>query len=348
MQAINKELLKSYSSPSVYRSLSEIVITLSLMVLAYVGLYSYLTQYPLAVFLLSFPAGLLLVRVFILQHDAGHGTLFSNTKYNNMVGLLCSLFTLTPYYFWRHAHAIHHRNSSNIDQRGIGDIDFKTITEYKSLGKWQKLKYFIMRHPIFLIGFSGIIYFLIQNRYFNYDKSFRTLFNKRSVRSIYITNIVCLMLYSLLFYYLNLKFFLIVLLPIFWASSSIGIYLFYVQHNFENVYFGPSEELTSETVSQGSSFLNLPGILRWMTGNIGYHHIHHLCPRIPFYHLKKLHKKLYHSAQTPKKLIEYSFIDSLQLLKLKLYDEKNKKMISWKEYAEKYCQPSQKLHIFKN
>lgn len=333
MDKTSQQLIRTYSDPSSYRSICEIFITLSLMVLAYTGLYVYAPRHPLLVLLLSFLAGLLLVRVFIIQHDAGHGTLFRNNKWNHVVGLICSLFTLTPYFFWRQAHAIHHKHSSNIDKRGIGDIDFKTLHEYKTLSKWQKIIYIFLRDPIFLIGFGGFIYFLIQNRYFNYDVRFRSLFSKTSIKSIYITNIVCLLIYSSVLYCTGWLFFLIVLLPIFWVSSSVGIYLFYVQHNFDTVYFAPLNELTSETAVKGSSFLNLPSILRWFTGNIGYHHIHHLCSKIPFYHLKKVHENLYKSSCTSV-IAEYSLLDSLRLLKLKLYDEENKKMIGWKEYAE--------------
>jgi omega-6 fatty acid desaturase (delta-12 desaturase) len=326
------QIVKLYLKPSMVRSISEIVITLSLMMAAYIGLYICVHYSVGLTLLLSIPAGLLLVRVFIIQHDAGHGTFFANPKWNHAIGLFCSLFTLTPYFFWRKAHAIHHKNSSDLSKRGVGDIDFKTIAEYESLSKWQKVKYRLMRNPIILIGIGGPVYFLLQNRYFNYDRQFRTQFNPASIQNIYLTNIACLILYALVIYFLGTLFFLCAVVPVFWISSSVGVYLFYIQHNFDGVYYAYEPELDRSAVFRGSSFLNLPAVLRWVTGSIGYHHMHHFCPKIPFYNLKVSYEKLCHSFSIEDIVAKYSFLSSLRLFSLHLYDEKQKRMIGWKEY----------------
>ncbi len=326
------QLVKPYSIPSLSKSVREVALTLGLIVLAYFGLYLS-TRYSLwLTAALSIPVGLLLVRVFIIQHDAGHNTLFANPKLNHAIGLFCSLFTVTPYFFWRKAHAIHHKNSSDIGKRGVGDIDIKTIAEYESLTGWEKLQYRLMRHPLILILIGGPLYFLFQNRYFNYRDEFRAQFDIASIRNIYATNIACLIFYGLIGSVTGLSFLLCGVLPAIWVSSSAGIYLFYVQHNFDDVLYVEEHELDKSSAFQGSSFLHLPAVLRWFTGCIGYHHMHHFCPRIPFYNLKASYEKLCHSFSMEEIVSKYSLLSSLRLLTLRLYDEKRRRMIGWKEY----------------
>ena len=280
--------------------------------------------------LLSFPAAGFTVRLFIIQHDCGHGSFFSSMRTNDLCGLFCSIFTLTPYYYWRKKHAIHHASAGNLEQRGIGDIYTMTVNEYMQLSRWGKLKYRLYRNPLILFIFSPAILFLIVYRF--PSPRLKTLRNYRS--SVYITDIAIALLTGVLIWLVGLKAFLLIQLPITIVTSSTGAWLFFVQHQFEDTYWADKEDWNyAYAALAGSSYYKLPGILQWFTGNIGFHHIHHLSPRIPNYMLEKCHKENPDFQKAAKVL---TFRTSFKSILLSLWDEKQKKLVSFRQMKQLY------------
>lgn len=273
--------------------------------------------------LLALPASGLLARIFIIQHDCGHGSFFKSKKANNWTGMLCSMITLTPYHYWRKSHAIHHAAAGKLEHRGIGDIYTMTVREYLDKSKWGRFKYRLYRNPFLLFFVIPTFLFLIAYRFPNYmQKELKPVY-----ASTYYTTIVLALIVGGVIWLVGLQNFLLVQLPITIFSSSLGAWLFYVQHQFEDTYWSNSAEWDyTEAALSGSSYYKLPKILQWFTGNIGFHHIHHLSPRIPNYRLEKCHNEN-PSLQTNAILTLRS---SLKSIFLTLWDERNKKLVSFR------------------
>ncbi len=281
-------------------------------------------SYWLAI-LLAFPAAGFSIRLFIIQHDCGHGSFFKSKRANDLCGLFCSIFTFTPYHYWRKKHAIHHKSAGNLQHRGIGDIYTMTVNEYFRQSRWGKLKYRLYRNPLILFIVFPTILFLIVYR-FPSPKD-RHLRNYQF--SVYMTSLVIGLLIGMLIWLVGLKSFLLVQLPISIITSSTGAWLFFVQHQFEDTYWADDENWDfSLAALQGSSYYKLPKILQWFTGNIGFHHIHHLSPRIPNYLLEKCQKENPELQQTAKVL---TLRTSLKGMLLSLWDENQKKLVSFRQ-----------------
>ena len=281
-------------------------------------------------FILIVPLSFLFVRLFVLQHDLSHGNLFTKKKYNDWVGIFIGIVLLTPYYYWRKAHIIHHVSGGNLDRRPwVGDIEVLSVREYKAHSKWKKLLYRLYRNSLVMFFLGSLYVFLIDQRFFHPRKGL----GKKERRSVIVTNIGIVILYGSLIALAGIKFFLIAILLPQWLSGAFGIYLFYVQHNFKNRYFVSSKEWNlPDSALKGSTFYDLPQPLKWLTANIGYHHVHTLVPRIPFYRLPKCHEEneYFHSAP------RFGLKNMLELTSLKLYDEERGEMITWKEYKANY------------
>lgn len=285
--------------------------------LAYQSLsVSYLLTLGLAVI----GAGLL-TRIFIIFHDCCHNSFFKNRKANKMLGTITGILTLFPYSQWQHSHSVHHATSGNLDKRGTGDIWVLTVDEYLAAPLSQKIAYRIYRNPFVMLGIGPIWEFLIKNR-----------FNRKGARltervNLYITNISLVGIIAFLCYTLGWQSFLLVQGPIFLISGSMGVWLFYVQHTFEDSYFEEDEDWEYvKAAVEGSSFYKLPKILQWFTGNIGFHHVHHLSPRVPNYKLEAAHK----NTEPLKNVPTITLKTSLQSLKFRLWDEQNNKFVSFK------------------
>jgi acyl-lipid omega-6 desaturase (Delta-12 desaturase) len=274
--------------------------------------------------LLAFPATGFMVRMFIIQHDCGHGSFFESRKANDLVGMLCSIFTLTPYHYWRTSHAIHHAGAGKLEARGIGDIHTKTVTEYLELSGWGRFKYRLYRNPFILFVFVPTILFLVLYRFPNYKHKELLKFQK----SVYLTSLIIASLMGILIWLIGIKDFLLIQLPITVITSSTGAWLFFVQHQFEDTYWAKRENWDFEKAAlEGSSYYKLPKILQWFTGNIGFHHIHHLSPKIPNYLLEKCQKEniIFQKART------LTLRTSLKSMFLTLWDENQKKLISFRQ-----------------
>jgi omega-6 fatty acid desaturase (delta-12 desaturase) len=274
-------------------------------------------------FLLAFPATGFVVRIFIIQHDCGHGSFFKSQKANDLIGMFCSLLTLTPYHYWRTTHSIHHAGVGKLEARGIGDVHTKTVAEYLALSRWGRFKYRFYRNPLILFVIVPTVLFLILYRFPNYKHKKLVKFQK----SIYTTSLIIASLMGALIWLIGIKDFLLIQLPITIITSSTGAWLFFVQHQFEDTYWENKEDWDFATAAlEGSSYYKLPKVLQWFTGNIGFHHIHHLSPKIPNYLLEKCQKEnpMFQKART------LTLRSSLHSIFLTLWDEKQKKLISFR------------------
>jgi acyl-lipid omega-6 desaturase (Delta-12 desaturase) len=284
--------------------------------LAYQSLtISYFLTLGLAVFAAGF-----LVRMFIIFHDCCHHSFFKSRRANKILGTVTGILTLFPYSQWQHDHSVHHATSSNLDKRGTGDMWVLTVDEYLAASFRERVAYRIYRNPLVMFGLGPIYVFLIKNR-----------FNRKGARSkermnTYITNISIVALAGLCCWALGWEAFLLVQGPIFLISGSVGIWLFYVQHTFEDSYFEEDKEWEYvKAAVEGSSFYKLPKLLQWLTGNIGYHHVHHLSPRVPNYKLEEVHKNTSPLQNVP----TITLATSLSSLKFRLWDEQNKKFVGY-------------------
>ncbi len=280
----------------------------TLWALSYVSLhFSYALTIPLVIATAAF-----MVRTFILQHDCGHASFFRSRRANDILGSLLGVLTFVPYQQWKVTHAIHHATSGNLDRRGIGDLWLMTVEEYVHASPWKRLRYRLYRHPLIMFGLGPTYTFLLEYRW-----------NRRKAPPAErwhtnMTNIGLLGFYALLVWLVGWQAVLLVQVPIFLISSTLGVWLFYVQHQFERSYFEGNEQWDFiDAAVEGSSYYKLPRILQWLTGNIGFHHIHHLSTKIPNYLLEKAHEGI-PALQTVTTL---TLGTSLRSLRYRLWDE---------------------------
>jgi omega-6 fatty acid desaturase (delta-12 desaturase) len=278
-------------------------------------------SYFLTLFLSVFAAGFM-VRLFIIFHDCGHGSFFKSTKLSDVVGIILGILTFTPYYKWHRAHKIHHATVGNLDKRGTGDVWVLTVDEFNTIKRWKRRFYRVYRNPLIMFMIGSPLIFLGLNRLTN-----RHL-NKKEKLNVYFTNFVLLLMLVLMHFTIGIKAYLMIQLPVIFIGSVMGVWLFYVQHQFEGVHWYRQDEWDYKTVAlQGSSFYKLPKILQWFSGNIGFHHIHHLSPKIPNYKLAKCHKEnTLFSEISP-----ITLWTSIRTMKLRLWNERSGKLISFRE-----------------
>jgi len=307
---------------SVRQLFNTLVPLLALCVAAYASLsVSYWLAFPIAVVAAGF-----MVRTFILFHDCCHQSFFKSRRANDILGTILGVITFVPYQQWKNAHAIHHSTSGNLDKRGVGDLWIMTADEYVAAPIWLRLYYRIYRNPLVMFGIGPIAVFLIQYR-FN-----RKGAKRKERMNNYLTNVLLVGLYALLVWAIGWQAVLMIQGPIFFISGSLGIWLFYVQHTFEDSYFENEDEWSYvKAAVEGSSFYKLPKVLQWMTGNIGFHHVHHLSPKVPNYQLEKAH-----DASIPlQKATTITIGHSLKSLRFRLWDEHKKTFIGFKD-LERY------------
>ena len=282
-------LIKPYTKPSVARSLRQVADTLLPLLALFYLAHKALSVSLLLALALDFVAALFLVRLFILQHDAGHGSFFPKKWMNDLLGFFAGVLTLVPYHHWQLSHARHHATSGNLDKRGVGDIYTMTLEEYLKATPGERLRYRLYRNP-FVMFFLGPIYvFMLSYRLpLGYGSE------KPSVRnSVALTNLFLVLLWTGIYLGFGLKTLLLVYLPIQYFAGMVGIFLFYVQHQFEDAYWEHDPRWEHlKAAMEGSTYLKLPRVLQWLTGNIGFHHIHHLAPKIPNYLLPEVQEKV--------------------------------------------------------
>ena len=304
-----------------YRQLATTLIPLALLI---AGMFMTVRTNYLITLLLAIPAGGLLVRVFIIQHDCGHGSFFPNRSVNDFVGRLMSVLTMAPYGLWKREHALHHATSGNLEKRGVGDIDTMTVAEYMSLPLLGKLRYRLYRNPLFLFGIGVPLYFVFIQR----SPWLHGLAARDAWKSVMGLNLGLAAFYSPFVYFFGFWDTLFVVWPMVHLASAAGGWLFFVQHQFEETRWDHAGEWDFQVAALlGSSFYDLPKVLNWFTGNIGLHHIHHLNSMIPNYRLQDC----LNASPELKKLNHLTLWESFKCSRLKLWDEAERRLIGFNE-----------------
>ena len=277
--------------------------------------------------LLSIPAGALIIRFFALQHDCGHGSLFSSRRVNETVGRLISVLTFTPYDHWRRSHALHHQLSGNLDKRGFGDIETMTVDEYTSKTFWGRMRYRMYRHPLVVLVIGPPLFFLVLQRL----AMGSNMPMRDSLRGILGHDLVLFLVYGAITYFAGWQIALTVLLPIYLVATWIGGWLFFVQHQFEEAHWEGADEWDMKIAAlKGSSYLVMPKFMNWFSCNIGIHHIHHLCSKIPNYRLREcLDGNVELQTVSPK----LSLWEGIKCARLALWDETSRRLISFREFS---------------
>jgi omega-6 fatty acid desaturase (delta-12 desaturase) len=318
------QTLRRYQSVDSSRAAIELLITAVPFSLIWISmLIAIRAGQPWLYVLLVVPESGLLVRLFMIQHDCGHGAFFRSKSRNDWIGRGISVLTLAPYDLWRRSHAIHHATSGNLDRRGIGDIDTITLAEYRARGWWGRMRYRVYRNPVVLFGLGPAYYFMLQNRLpIGFMRN-----GWRPWMSAMGTNLAIALLCGLAIYVVGFRIFALIQIPIWILASTIGVWLFYVQHQFENTRWARKDDWDMrEAALHGSSHYDLPAVLRWFTANIGMHHVHHLSGRIPYYRLPEVLR----DYPELKDVSRLTFLKSLQSVFLTLWDEDAQRLISFK------------------
>jgi omega-6 fatty acid desaturase (delta-12 desaturase) len=315
-----KEVVAKYQEPSVWRSTWQIVNSVVPYAVLWYLMYrslsvSYWLTVPLAILASGF-----LVRIFIIFHDCGHGSFFKTRKANDVWGIITGVLTFTPYYLWRWEHAVHHASSGDLDRRGVGDVWTLTVREYLESSRWKRFAYRLARNPIVLFVLAPMYLFLIHQRFPTNGTA------ARERRSVHWTNLAILGVTVAMSAVFGWRAYLIIQFSVVVMAGSGGVWLFYVQHQFEGVYWKRGEEWDYVAAAlEGSSFYKLPKLLQWFSGNIGFHHIHHLSPRIPNYNLERCHKSepLFNTVPA------VTLFSSFKSFTFRLWDEQRCKLVGY-------------------
>jgi len=316
-----KEIVKRYQQPSTSRAVWQMVNTLGPLALLWYLMYLSLPASWWLVIPLAILAGAFLVRIFIIFHDCGHGSFFKSRVANDIVGFITGMLTFTPFYQWRWDHAVHHATSGHLDKRGTGDLWTLTVEEYLASSRWRRFSYRLVRNPFLLFVIAPVFVFLVKQRFPSPGA------NKRERESVHWMNLALLGMAVGLSAIFGIVPYLIIQVTALTVAATLGFWLFYIQHQFEGVYWEREEQWDYTAAAlKGSSFYKLPRILQWFSGNIGYHHIHHLSARIPNYNLERCHKAhLMFQGVKP-----ITLFASLKTLKLRLWDEQGKKLVGYR------------------
>lgn len=323
------KMLKSYQIPDTKKAMFHTVVTFLLFLSVWVIQYLLFDQYIWASLLIGVFNGLALGRIFIIQHDCGHKSFTKSQKLNDIIGTICSFCTVIPYKYWAKSHDFHHAHNGQLETSDIGDVECLTTEQYAALDVKKKIRYRIYRNPFYLFTLGGFMYVTVFNRF----AFLKTDYFEKVKNNVTINNILFLLVYVAMALILDWqKFFGVQLINLFFFGTY-ALWFFYIQHQYADIY-KQSKENWSYLLSaiRGSTYYNIPKFFHWMTGNIGFHHIHHLCPSIPFYNLPKC------SRENPifqKYAISLSFTESIKCVYANLWDEEEQKMISFKEYKMK-------------
>jgi acyl-lipid omega-6 desaturase (Delta-12 desaturase) len=314
--------LKKFEKPSVPKVILQLFDTLvpylALLVLMYLTMFWGLPY--IITFLLAFPAGALLVRLFIFFHDCGHGSYVASPLWQKILGYFLGIFTFSCFSSWRYSHGTHHSTSGNLDRRGIGDVWTMTLAEYEACTPFRRLQYRLFRNPLIMFGLGPFLSFLVMQRIPSRGK--------KGFMSVMMVNAVIAGIVIAVAFTIGIKAYLLIQMPILALGGAAGVWLFYVQHQFDPSYWARTKDWGSMSAAmQGSSYYKLPKVLQWISGNIGFHHLHHLRPRIPNYNLEAAVKAT-PQLQLPDPLL---FLPSLKSVRLKLWDEKNKVLLTFRE-----------------
>jgi omega-6 fatty acid desaturase (delta-12 desaturase) len=315
-----RDALAPYAKPNIGRSVLDIATSVvPYLALSYL-MYLTLSVSYLLVLVIAVPASGFLLRTYILFHDCTHGSFLPSKRANAWLGTVLGLIVFSPFQSWRHNHAVHHATSGDLDRRGVGDVPTLTVAEYNAMPWKKRLGYRLFRNPLVMFGIGPIWAMIVAPRFV--PSSARP----RIKRSIIATNVALVVIVGGLCWLIGWQAFLLVQLPTAWLAGSAGVFLFFVQHQFEDAYWESSDEWSyADAALQGSSYLKLPRVLQFFTGNIGVHHVHHLSARIPNYNLQRAHdaNPIFHEVPT------LSLWDGIRTVRLKLWDEDRGRLVTW-------------------
>jgi acyl-lipid omega-6 desaturase (Delta-12 desaturase) len=326
MKELN-QILAPYQKADTAHALRQLANTLiPYLALWYLMIRSLSISYALTL-ALAVVSGLFMVRLFIFFHDCGHNSFLPSKRANKIAGFWLGVLVLTPGEQWWHSHAIHHATSGNLDKRGIGDVTTLTQEEFLT-AKWPKrLGYKFFRHPLVMFGLGPLFMFLLANRLP------LPIFGKKETWSVVWTNLALLALGTIMSLLIGLKAYLMIQIPVMYIAGAVGIWLFYIQHQFDEDYWERDPEWNYvASALLGASFYRLPGVLQWFSGNIGYHHIHHLSPRVPNYFLDQAHDS---SPLIQKWARRIDFGEGYRAVRLKVWDEPIRRMRGYPKVEER-------------
>jgi acyl-lipid omega-6 desaturase (Delta-12 desaturase) len=320
--SLGRAAVDKYARPRLARSLEDLATSvvpyLGLSVLMYFALdVSYLLTLALAV-----PAAGFLVRTYIVFHDCGHGSFMGSRRANTWIGTFCGLLVFTPFHSWRHEHAVHHATAGDLDRRGVGDVMTLTVAEYRAMPWLGRLKYRLFRNPLVMFGLGPLYAMILSPRWPS------STARKRIRRNVIATDIALAGLIAGLCLLIGWRDYLLIQVPTVWLAGATGVWLFYVQHQFEDTYWQTSDSWAyADAALRGSSYLRLPKVLQFFTGNIGLHHVHHLSTRIPNYNLQRAHDEnaIFRNVPT------LSLWDGLRAVRLKLWDEDRERLVTFSQ-----------------
>ena len=316
--------LAAYREPSSARSVFELLITVVPFVLLWALMWVALDAGYWIGLALAVPAAGFLIRLFMIQHDCGHGSFFRHRSMNDWTGRVIGVLTLTPYEYWRRSHALHHASSGNLDRRGIGDIDTLTVREYLALPRWRQMLYRMYRHPLVMFGVGPVYLFVLRHRL---PMGLMSSGWQPWVSAM-ATNAALAILVAAMIWIAGASLFLLVQLPITLLAASVGVWLFYVQHQFEDTFWEHNDGWTFQQAAlHGSSHYDLPAVLRWFTANIGVHHVHHLSNRIPYYRLPEVLRDHPQLAAVGR----LTLLQSFGCVRMVLWDENRRRLTSFRE-----------------
>ena len=320
-----KAIVAEYTQASTPRAIWQLINTLVPYAVGWYLLYLSLSVSYWLTLLIAAIMGGLVVRLFIIFHDCGHGSFFPSKRANDIVGFITGVITFTPYAHWRWEHALHHQTSGDLDRRGTGDIWTLTVQEYIESSRWRRFAYRLARNPVVLFVLAPMGLFLLYQRVPNKKAP------ERERRSVWLTTFSIIAVGAIMSYFLGFWTYFCLQLLIVGISGAAGVWMFYVQHQFEDVYWERRDEWDYTAAAiEGSSFYKLPKVLQWFTGNIGFHHIHHLSSRIPNYNLERCH----HSNPLFSEVKPITMLTSLRSMSLRLWDEQQKKLVGYKRLRE--------------
>jgi omega-6 fatty acid desaturase (delta-12 desaturase) len=318
------KLIAPFRHPQDSRSLFELAVTAAPFVLLWGLTWTLLGAGYVLGILLAIPAGGFLLRLFLIQHDCGHGAFFRRQWSNDWIGRILGVLTFTPYDYWRRSHAVHHATTGNLDARGVGDVDTLTVAEFQALSFGGRFRYRVYRHPLVLFGFGPAYLFLLRHRL----PVGMMRGGWQPWLSVMGTNVSIAAIAGTLIWAMGFKLFLLIHLPITLVAASLGVWFFYVQHQFERTHWDAKEEWSFHSAAlHGSSHYDLPGVLRWLTANIGVHHVHHLASRVPFYRLQEVLREVPVLAQVSRVTLR----DSIGAVRLVLWDERKRRLVTFAE-----------------
>jgi omega-6 fatty acid desaturase (delta-12 desaturase) len=315
-------LLEPFSKANVKTATRQVLVALIFYVTGWVAMYYSLHISYFLTMLLAVPTAGFLMRIFIIFHDCGHGSFFPSTRLNRRIGFWMGVLVFTPGEDWWRAHAIHHATSGNLDRRGVGDVTTLTVDEYQKLSPEGRLGYRLFRHPLIMFGLGPIWMFLIRHRWPSSSSG------RKETMSVVWCNLAIITIAAGLSLLMGFSNYVLIQLPILWIGGMVGIWMFYIQHQFESVYWAHDKEWNFlASAFLGASCYRLPKVFQWFSGNIGFHHIHHLNPRVPNYQLDQS----YYSMEALRQAPTFNFRQSLHCIRLALIDEKIGKLVSFRQ-----------------